>query len=106
MTVLGEDNAPLAGVPYRLLLEGKVLAEGSLDGFGYVAVEEQEVPPGAWHIEITLQRNATTHQVERADIVLTTAPTVSEPDSAEEDDDTVDEVAWLAFMDPPYRPAA
>ncbi|WP_110970216.1 hypothetical protein [Pseudomonas huaxiensis] len=100
VTVMGEDNAPLADTPYKLLLEGSLLAEGTLDSTGFVTLDKQELPAGDWNIEITLQRNESTQAVERADILLTATPPATE--EAEEDEGEIEEERWPPFLEPPY----
>lgn len=100
VTVTDEEHLPLANMPYRLLLEETVLAEGTLDDTGFVSVPEQELPPGDWNIEITLQRNESTQAVERADILLTAAAPVAEDDA--DDEGEVEAVRWLPFEEAPW----
>lgn len=98
VSLLDEDNTPLAKVPYRLLLEDATLAEGTLDDQGYAAVPKQEVPPGDWRIEVTLVRNESTQAVERADVLLTAVPATTEG-SDEQAQDMLDEAQWLELPD-------
>lgn len=100
VTVTDEENLPLANVPYRLLLEGAVLAQGTLDQTGFVSVPEQELPPGEWNIEITLQRNESTQVLEGADILLTARPAVVEEQA--QDAPQVTSEPWLPFVEAPY----
>ncbi len=98
VSLLDEDNAPLAKVPYRLMLEETTLAEGTLDDQGYASVPKQELPAGDWHIEVTLQRNETTQLVERADILLTAAPPAEEDDPQAEPGE-IEDAQWLELPD-------
>jgi len=99
VTVTDEEHLPLSAVPYRLLLEEAVLAEGTLDDTGFVSIPEQELPPGDWNIEISLQRNESTWVVERADIHLIQALPVADE---EEGEAPIETRRWLPFMDAPY----
>lgn len=100
VTVMDEDNLPLADMPYRLMLEGSLLAEGTLDGMGFVAIEKQELPAGDWRIEIVLQRNESSQVVERADILLTASPTALQ--ETDEDQRQIEDERWPAYIEPPY----
>ena len=99
LTITDDDGSPLAGVPYRLLVENTQLAEGTLDDTGFHFIPEQEVPPGDWDIEIVLVRNDETGSVERADILLTTLETVMEEETEAV---TMVDQTWPAHHEPPY----
>lgn len=99
VTLTDEDNTPLAKVPYRLLLDGATLAEGTLDETGFVAIEEKELPPGDWNIEVALHRNESTQAVERADINL--VGTLPE-EAGQAMQAQIEEHVWLPFKPPAY----